>query len=62
MWRELLAAQPDRYHPDLAIAPNDLGTSHERAGNRGQAKEAWSEALELFKICADRGPRLYSER
>jgi hypothetical protein len=45
MYRELAAANPDRYRPDLAASLDNLGISFSELGRLAEAGAAHDEAM-----------------
>ena len=59
IFRELAAAEPDRYRPDLAMALNNLGNTLSELGRAQDAHAAAKEATLMFRQLAAAEPDRY---
>lgn len=59
MRRELAAASPDRYRPDLAAALSNLGVRFSELGRPADALPATQEAVALYRELAAAIPDRY---
>ena len=59
MYRELAAASPDRYRPDLARSLSNLGIRFSELGRPAEALPATEEAVTMYRELAAASPDRY---
>ncbi|MEO0639035.1 MAG: tetratricopeptide repeat protein, partial [Bacteroidota bacterium] len=58
-YRQLAAANPQTYLPDVAMTLNNLGILHWKRNDYSQAEQAYQEALEIKRQLAADNPQTY---